>query len=71
MGVIQTQCLDDFHQVSSEYKLCSDQNGVKFGALHVTPNKIFTGDPDYHNKLSDIIQAHKVVKSSGLPNFWE
>ena len=51
-----------------EYQLCNAQNGVQFRAIPLTSIKLFTGDLDYYNDISDIIQAHGILRGS-LPNF--
>ena len=30
---------------------------------------LFNGDPTYYDKIQDIIQAHRLVRQSGLSNF--
>ena len=66
---IQTQYMDNPQNIYVEYQLCNAQKRVGFGAVPLTPIKIFTGDPDYCNDIPDIIQAHRIVRDSGLQTF--
>ena len=46
-----------------------EQIGTAFGCLPLSTIKLFTGDPTYYENIPDIIQIHKLVKQSGVPNF--
>ena len=52
-----------------EYQCCEAQNGVRYGAVHPSLIKFFTGEPTYWENIPDIIQAHCLIRQSGLPNF--
>ena len=53
---------DNFH--------CKEQNGLEFGCVTLSPLRLFTGDPTYWEQIPDIISARKLIRASGLPNFW-
>ena len=61
----QSQCQQICCQ---EYRKCSAQNGVRYGAVPLSPIKLFTGDSTYWEQVPDIIQAHQLIRQSGLPN---
>ena len=48
--------------------LC-EQIGTKFGCIPSNHISLFDGTPTYWEKIPDIIQAHKLIRDSGLPNF--
>ena len=54
----------------SEYWQCKEQNGVQFGCIPLSPITLFTGDPTYWEQIPDIITAHKLIRQSGVPNFF-
>ena len=45
------------------------QIGTAFGCLPLSTIKLFTGEPTYYDKIPDIIQTHRLVRQSGVPNF--
>ena len=45
------------------------QIGTAFGCLPLSTIKLFTGDPTYYDKIPDIIETHRLVRQSGVPNF--
>ena len=45
------------------------QIGTAFGCLSLSGITFLNGDPTYYDKIPDIIQAHRLVRQSGLPNF--
>ena len=45
--------------------MCSEWHRVLGCTSH--PNQNISWDPNYHNKVSDIVQAQEVVRTSGLP----
>ena len=46
------------------------QIGTAFGCLPLSGITLFNGDPNYYDKIPDIIQAHRLLRQSGLPNFF-
>ena len=53
-----------------DYVNCSQQNGTPFGFIPLTPLKIYTGEHTCSNVIHNIVDLHKTVKSSNLPNSW-
>ena len=47
---------------------CSEQNGVRYGVVPLSPIKLFTGEPTYWEQIPDIIQT-RLIRQSDLPNF--
>ena len=45
------------------------QNGGKFSYIPLNDLKLYTGPPVHWKVVPDILQAHKIVRSSGVPNF--
>ena len=62
--------LDNQQVICAEYEHCREQHGVEFGCVPLSPLRLFTGDPMYGEQIPDIISAHKLIRDSGLPNFW-
>ena len=51
------------------HKICCEQIGSKFGCILVREIALFSGTPTYWKEIPNIIQAHKLIRNSGLPNF--
>ena len=60
----------DMTSFCDEYHRCLEQNRVEFGCVPLSPLRLFTGDPTYWEQIPDILSAHKMIRESGLPNFW-
>ena len=58
-----------YQPLCEEYHCCEVQNGVRYGAVPFSPIKIFTGEPTYWERIPGIIQAHRLIRQSGLSNF--
>ena len=54
---------------SVAHKKCCEQIGSKFGCIPVSEIASFNGIPTYWKEVPNIIQAHKLIRNSGLPNF--
>ena len=52
-----------------DYVNCSQQNGIQFGFIPLTLLKIYTGEHTCNNVINYIVDLHKTVKPSNLPNF--
>ena len=48
---------------------CIMQTGGQFGFVPQTDLKLYNGEAVHWDTIPDTIQAHHIVKSSGLPNF--
>ena len=57
-----------FHDTEVFTNLC-EQIGTKLGCIPSNHIALFDGTPTYWEKIPDIIQAHKLIRDSGLPNF--
>ena len=55
------QCID--------YQRCVQQNGFEFGAVPLTPIKLYEGGTTNNQPIIDIIQLHNIVRQSNCPNF--
>ena len=44
--------------------------GSEFGCIPLGDFKLYTGPPVIWQSVPDIIQAHKLIRASGVPNFW-
>ena len=53
---------------SQHHLACLQQNGGQFGYISLNNLKFYTGPPVHWKAISDILQAHKIVRSSGAPN---
>ena len=51
------------------HKKCCGQIGSKFSCIPVSEIASFNGTPMYWKEVPNIIQAHKLIRNSGLPNF--
>ena len=52
-----------------DYKACLSQSDDIFGYVPLTDLKTYTGPSVKWDTVSDIIEAHKLVRQSGVPNF--
>ena len=57
----RTQC--------QNYQDCVQQSGILFGFVPLTPLKLYHGPTVHWSTIPDIVQAHKIVAATGLPNF--
>ena len=55
------QCVD--------YQRCTQQNGFEFGAVPLTPIKLYEGKTTNNQPILDIIQLHNTVRRTNCPNF--
>ena len=53
------QCVD--------YQCCTQQNGFEFGAVPLTPIKLYEGKNTYNKPILDIIRLHNIVRSTNCP----
>ena len=56
-------------QFSTDHTACIAQNGGDFGYIPLQDLKIYEGPPVFWEKVPDILQAHKIIRQSGVPNF--
>ena len=81
---VQTQCppVDGFTReevvplyiwnnknASKDYKACVQQNGNQFGYITLNDLKTYQGPEVIWKQIPPIIQAHKLIRQSGVPNF--
>ena len=52
-----------------DYNNCIHQTGSEVGLVPLTPRLVYEGSPKIWQACPDIIQAHKLIQESGLPNF--
>ena len=45
------------------------QLGSKFGCFPLSPILLYNGNPKHHRVIPDVLQAHRLLRASGLPNF--
>ena len=55
--------------MSRLYNNCIQQTGSDIGFVPLTPLTVYEGPPKMWQSCPDIIQAHKIMKETGLPNF--
>ena len=48
---------------------CIAQNGGEFGYIPLHDLKIYNGPQVYWEKIPDILEAHTIIRQSGVPNF--
>ena len=65
---IPKDIIDNRH-LCKDYNNCIQQTGSEIGFVPLTPLKLFEGPPKVWDICPDIIQAHKLMKESGLPNY--
>ena len=53
---------------SKDYKACIQQNGDQFGYIPLNDLKIYQGPEVTWKQTPSIIQAHKLIRQSGVPN---
>ena len=61
LNIWENQCVD--------YQRCTQQNGFEFGAVPLTPIKLYEGKQTGNQPIFDIIQLHNTVHQSNRPNF--
>ena len=54
---------------SKDYKACMQQNGNQFGYIPLNDLKVYQGPDVLWKQIPCIIEAHKLIKRSGMPNF--
>ena len=54
-------------QFSTDYTACIDQNGGELGYIPLQNLKLYEGPPVFWEKVPDILQAHKIIRQSGVP----
>ena len=54
---------------SKDFKACIQQNGDQFGYIALNDLKIYRGPEVTWKQIPSIIQAHKLIRQSGVPNF--
>ena len=54
---------------SKDHIACLAQNGGDFGYIPLNDLKIYQGPHIVWNKIPDILEAHKIIRDSGVPNF--
>ena len=52
-----------------DYNNCIQQTGLEVGFVPFTPLTVYQGSPKILQACPDIIEAHKLIKKSGMPNF--
>ena len=55
--------------LSKDHMACLAQNGGDFGYIPLNDLKVYEGPHIVWNHVPDIIEAHKIIRSSGVPNF--
>ena len=55
--------------LSRDHMACLAQNGGDFGYIPLNDLKIYEGPDIVWEKIPDIIEAHKIIRNSGVPNF--
>ena len=54
---------------SKDHIACLAQNGGDFGYIPLNDLKIYQGPHIVWNTVPDILEAHKIIRDSGVPNF--
>ena len=54
---------------SQDYIHCVQQNGKDFGFLPLNDLMVYTGEHITWTKVPSVIEAHKIIKESAIPNF--
>ena len=54
---------------SVDYKRCIQQNGRNFGFLPLNDLMVYTGKEVTWDDVPNIIEAHKIIRNSAMPNF--
>ena len=60
---------------SSGYSSCDiihasrEQLGNKFGCFPLSPVLLYSGNPRHRSEVLDVLQAHRLIRQSGVPNF--
>ena len=52
-----------------DYQCCTQQNGFEFGAVPLTPIKLYEGKNTNNQPILDIIQLHNTVRRTNCPKF--
>ena len=55
--------------LSRDHMACLAQNGGDFGYIPLNDLKVYEGPDIVWEKVPDIIEAHKIIRNSGVPNF--
>ena len=54
---------------SKDYLNCVHQNGSRFGFLPLNDLAVYTGQEIIWSDVPSIVEAHHIIRHSGLPNF--
>ena len=54
--------------LSKDHVACLDQNGGDFGYIPLNDLKIYHGPDIFWEKIPDILEDHKIIRDSGVPN---
>ena len=54
---------------SKDYRNCVQQNGRNFGFLPMNDLLVYSGEEIVWGDVPNIIQAHKIIRNSNMPNF--
>ena len=46
------------------------QIGTKFGCIPLTPIYVYKGEPRTWDPVPDVLTAHRLIRDTGIPNFW-
>ena len=55
--------------LSKDHMACIAQNGGDFGYIPLNDLKIYNGPDISWQNIPDILEAHKIIRNSGVPNF--
>ena len=72
-NVLGQKCIPDHisenRNQCTDYQNCVAQTGTMFSFVPLTPLQTYQGPTIELNSIPDVIQAHKIVRQTGLPNF--
>ena len=54
---------------SNDYVNCVQQNGMNYGFLPLNNLIVYTGKEVLWSKVPSVIEAHKIIRTSVIPNF--
>ena len=55
--------------LSKHHVACIAQNGGDFGYIPLNDLKLYNGPDIFWQNIPDVLQAHKIIRDSGVPNF--
>ena len=61
---------DQNSNLAPEFQKCKAQISTKFGCIPLNPIYVYQGPSRTWDPITDVQTAHRLIKNTGIPNFW-